>query len=387
MILASRCERCGQPVAPFKSRAGDNESDCPHDRGYVQYYSGSRGEFLLAAVTGGSRVELGAFLAEYTGSLKGGLPDGRGIQVVGRREALNESAVDTFRIGPDCSYVVFERYKGPFHGGVREGFAALVKKDGGFYLGPFRHGLENGVGCLIRGAYEEYHGGFVDGEPHGNGVLTREEDWLGRALRGAELSDSSGSIRHDKETVFHCGVELPALRLEALESLASAPEPEEMSDVCSAVFNSVRELNDRGLYEEAEPLLRRIARLAERFNFDGNHDSGFTVSRCLDGLAEHLLFRGNRAEAEAVYRRAIELAHPCDTKWAKKYSLQSLVLLLIEDSRFAEAEPFLRELVEIASADLKDDRSPEGEDDGDQDDGDFWDAERPSNDYEDPQRH
>jgi tetratricopeptide (TPR) repeat protein len=105
-------------------------------------------------------------------------------------------------------------------------------------------------------------------------------------------------------------------------------------------------LRERGLYAEAEPLLRDALRLSE-VALGSEHD---IVANRLNNLAFLLKTTGSFEEAEPLYRKAITIGenalgheHP-----NVAIRLNNLAGLLRDAGRFAEAEPLFREALAIS---------------------------------------
>ncbi len=105
-----------------------------------------------------------------------------------------------------------------------------------------------------------------------------------------------------------------------------------------AYGNLVYVLDERQHFAEAEVWRRRRLALAERMA-----DSG-AVPGLVAALAGNLMAQGRAADAEPLYRRALELGNRWD-------GYRGLARALESQQRFAEAEPFLRSAAEIEAAD------------------------------------
>ncbi|HEY0553890.1 MAG TPA: tetratricopeptide repeat protein, partial [Thermoanaerobaculia bacterium] len=104
-------------------------------------------------------------------------------------------------------------------------------------------------------------------------------------------------------------------------------------------------LQAKGLYEEAEPWIRRALALNEA-SYGPEHSE---VSACLNNLAQLLQATNRLAEAEPLMRRALQIdedsygpLHP-----DVAIDLNNLARLLQATNRLAEAEPLMRRALQI----------------------------------------
>ena len=107
-----------------------------------------------------------------------------------------------------------------------------------------------------------------------------------------------------------------------------------------------------GTYEEAEALHREA--LAMRRRIVGNEHKSVAISLNYLALVRRAL--GDNTEAERCFREALDICRTMgDDAGLHVESLDNLTSLLQEAGRFAEAEPLLRECLEILRASLPDD--------------------------------
>jgi tetratricopeptide (TPR) repeat protein len=104
----------------------------------------------------------------------------------------------------------------------------------------------------------------------------------------------------------------------------------------------------KGLYSEAEPVLRRALVMAEE-SFGGDHPE---VSRGLDNLAQLLQATNRLSEAEPMMRRALEIDQAAFGEQHPNIAvdLNNLASLLQATNRLSEAEPMIRRALEIDQA-------------------------------------
>src|SRR5205823_3533170 len=99
---------------------------------------------------------------------------------------------------------------------------------------------------------------------------------------------------------------------------------------------------DRAEYEQADPLFQRAVRIME--NLDGDEDICRLRVQSLNGLATLRRLQGHYAEAEPLLRRALKLAEKAfpasDMEIAD--TLNNLGVLYKYQNRFAEAERHYR---------------------------------------------
>lgn len=105
-----------------------------------------------------------------------------------------------------------------------------------------------------------------------------------------------------------------------------------------AYGNFVYALGEHQRFAEAEGWRRRRLALAERMA------DAAAIPDLIAALGDNLMMQGRAADAEPLYRRAIELGNHLD-------GYRGLARALESQQRFAEAEPFLRSAVEIEAAD------------------------------------
>jgi TIR domain-containing protein/tetratricopeptide repeat protein/NB-ARC domain-containing protein len=105
-------------------------------------------------------------------------------------------------------------------------------------------------------------------------------------------------------------------------------------------------LKTRGLYSEAEPLIRRSLAIEEELGSDSE------VATRLNNLAQLLKATNRLSEAEPLMRRTLEIGeaslgprHPIVA-----IRLSNLALLLQDTNRLSEAEPLMRQALEIDEA-------------------------------------
>ena len=101
----------------------------------------------------------------------------------------------------------------------------------------------------------------------------------------------------------------------------------------------------KGLWTEAEPLMRRALKIDET-SYGSEHPN---VAIRLNNLAQLLQATNRLAEAEPLMRRALEID---ETSYGSEHpevaiDLNNLALLLQDTNRLAEAEPLMRRAVEV----------------------------------------
>jgi tetratricopeptide (TPR) repeat protein len=103
-------------------------------------------------------------------------------------------------------------------------------------------------------------------------------------------------------------------------------------------------LKERGLYTQAEPLIRRALTIEEE---SGSDLLGLAI--CLNNLASLLHDTSCFSEAELSARRALQILEDCFGPNDPKVTgpLNNLAQLLTATNRLKEAEPLLRRTVEI----------------------------------------
>ena len=108
-------------------------------------------------------------------------------------------------------------------------------------------------------------------------------------------------------------------------------------------------LEAKGLYAEAEPLIRRSLAIEEEIDPDSSE-----VAILLNNLASLLQATNRLAEAEPLMRRALKIDQDSFGQDHPEVAtdLNNLALLLQATNRLAEAEPLMRRAVEIFEASL-----------------------------------
>jgi tetratricopeptide (TPR) repeat protein len=173
-----------------------------------------------------------------------------------------------------------------------------------------------------------------------------------RKLLGSDHPDVAKSLSGLADVLAQRGklVEAEAMHLEAL-AMQRKLLGNEHPAVSTSIKNLVRVLRDQGKVAEAEAMLRE--ELAQRRKDFGNEHP--SVARTLSQLADLRISQDKLAEAEATSRQALAIDRKSAVNLGNmEESIQSLAETLFRQSKYAEAEPLYRELVERRHARLSD---------------------------------
>ncbi|MBW8877514.1 MAG: tetratricopeptide repeat protein, partial [Acidobacteria bacterium] len=210
---------------------------------------------------------------------------------------------------------------------VREGLAELAA-----YSMIIRGG---GTGTVHRMVQEVIRGRIPE---------ERRREWIERTLR--LVDDYAPFEVYDVRTwpVWNLLRPHAALAVDVADKAGIATPTARLLAMLSLLYKT------RGLFLEAEPLVRRALELNEK-TYGSNHSE---VAVCLNNLAQLLKATNRLAEAEPLMRRALKIDedsfgqdHP-----NVAIDLNNLAALLKATNRLAEAEPLMRRVVEIFEKNL-----------------------------------
>jgi eukaryotic-like serine/threonine-protein kinase len=133
---------------------------------------------------------------------------------------------------------------------------------------------------------------------------------------------------------------------EATQKMESelADQPEVLTEVRRTIGNTYRSL---GLYEQAEPHLRFALEKNKQLYGDQNS----ATLKSISDLAYLLRFKGDLAEAESLYRRALELHRSQTTEGSADMAETSLLFaeLLISKGETKASVPFAQQALEMST--------------------------------------
>jgi tetratricopeptide (TPR) repeat protein len=168
----------------------------------------------------------------------------------------------------------------------------------------------------------------------------RRRDWIGLALA---LVDRYAPFQADDAVTWPAW---DVLRPHAVELLAQAASSgvAEGSVVASRLMTELGLLFlARGLYKEAEPLMREALSIETRV-YGRDHEA---VGSCLTNLGMLFNSTGRAEQAEPLLRRALEVTRACPERHNLTKQINGLALVLMDLLEWSEAEELLREALEI----------------------------------------
>lgn len=127
--------------------------------------------------------------------------------------------------------------------------------------------------------------------------------------------------------------------------------------IAESLFNLAYLLRRMGEDAGAEPLLREALNIQQRYGFEHR-----TTIRGLNNLAAMLEARGDYDEAEALYRRTLDLKRNLygDEHFEVALALNNLGVVLLKRNELNQAEPLLRESLALSRALLRSDHPKVG---------------------------